>query len=244
MKRDNYKILLFSIISLLLVYIVYFVFYLIDTTDRSRNAMAPSEYDVIIVNNNAQISESSAENPDIYNLACLVIKNISFASDEKYLYIKYKLAGPLPSNIEEITKTKEDELNLIYYKLFFDENYFDLSGNKNPTVFESELVISPYGRKENTETGKITVEGEMIKGGPGHDYIVVRYPYYSILLSQITDFVVFSSFSTVDTLKYPQGLPINHFENYALLADKNPREIKIDLTIKKSEAQEEENIRY
>jgi hypothetical protein len=226
-----------------LVYFIYFIWFVTNQDRLGQSSLAPKKYDVIVLNNNSRANLE--EDPDLYSLPFFIIKNISFATDTEYLYLKYKLAGPLPENLDQLTKKESDHIKSVYYKMYIDENYFDLSGNKNPYFAEAELIMSPFGGKETTESGKIAVKGELIKGGAGYDYLVVRYPYYSLLINQTTDSIVFSSYSGADTLRYPQGYAVHHFENELLAADPdNIRQIKIDLSVKKEEARREEQIRY
>lgn len=245
MNRKLYKTLLVYIYLILLVYFIFFIWLISNKNGLNQSSLAPQKYDVIVQNDNISPKFNTAEDPDIYSLPFFIIKNISFATDTEYLYLKYKLAGPLPDNLEQLTKKENDYIKSIYYKMYIDENYFDLSGNKNPNFAEAELIMSPYGVEEKTESGKVAVKGELIKGGAGYDYLVVRYPYYSLLINQTTNSIVFSSYSGADTLRYPQGFAIHHFENKLLAAEPaNVRQIKIDLSLKKEETKKEEQLRY
>jgi len=245
MKRQYYKIILITICLSSIVYILCFSWWLWDQKRLDKSDLAPNRYDIIATNRNKEYTMIDLSASKEQTLPFLIINSISFATDEQYLYIKYNLDGELPESTKDLPEINNNQVTSINYKLFLDENYFDLSGNKNPGGPEAELLISPYGSTTQTDSSKLNINGELLKGGPGFDYFVVRYAYYALLFNQIGDSVVFSSNSSAVTENYPDGIVLNHFENELLSAQPDlPREIKIDLSLKKSEGQSEENIRY
>lgn len=245
MKRQYYKIILITLYLSSIVYILCFSWWIWDRNRLDKSYLAPDRYDIIAANSNKEYTIIDLSTSKDQDLPFLIINSISFATDDQYLYIKYNLKGELPESIKDFPEINNNKVSSINYKLYLDENYFDLSGNKNPGGPEAELVISPYGSTTQTDNTKLNINGELLKGGPGFDYFVVRYPYYALLFNQIGDKVVFSSNSSAVTENYPDGIVLNYFENDMLSAlPDTPREIKIDLSLKKSEGQSEENIRY
>ncbi len=245
MNRKFYKIILFSLILLAIIYTLCFVWWLYNKDRDDKSSLAPKQYDITIVNYNKEF-EGSSDNPSSpYELPYLKINSISLASDEIYLYIKYKLGGDLPTLTSPLPKYYNDQITSIYYKLYLDENYFDSKGNKNPGGPEAELKISFYGNELDETSNKINVKGELLKGGPGYNYFVVRYPYNQILLNQINKEIVFSSYSTVASSFYPGGASFFHFENPLLAATpSNSKEVRADLSIKVPPSPTIEDTRY
>ncbi len=245
MNRKYYKIILLSLILLAIIYSLCFAWWLNYQKSNDKSSLIPKRYDITIENYN-KLYEGSADNPSSpYELPYIKIKNISFASDKIYLYIKYKLGGNLPDANSPLPKHLNDQINSIFFKLYLDENYFDSKGNKNPGGPEAELLISFYGDKVDEPSNKIHVQGELLKGGPGFDYFVIRYPYNQILLNQNSPEIVFSSYSTVATSFYPSGATFFNFSNPLLAATpQNSKEIKADLSTKISSSPTIEDAKY
>ena len=214
--------------------------------ETNKSHLAPKRYDVSVENFNKEFESGSPSLLSPYELPFLKIKSIFFSSDNEYLYLKFSLGGVLPQTLDDLSSYQNDRINSIIYKLYLDENYFDLAGNKNPGGPEAELKMDFYGNNvDNKNDTRINVKGELLKGGPGKDYFVVRYPYYQLLLSQNDDTVVFSSYASSTSLLYPDGASKFIFSNPLLAATpENSEEIRIDLSIKSSQNSTIENTKY
>ncbi len=212
-------------------------------TDKSH--LAPKTYDITIINYNKEYSNSAYNSSPPYELPYLKIKSLSFATDEQYLFIKFNLGGTLPTSLDDQPLYQNDKIGSVYYDLTLDENYFDLAGNKNPGGPEAELKINFYGDTPDSKDTRISVQGELLKGGPGKDYFVVRYPYYQLLLNQTDKYVVFSSYALVTSELHPDSASMFVFKNPLLAATpENTEEVKVDLSIKTPSSPTIENAKY
>lgn len=231
MAKQYYKILLYSLYIGAAVCLVYLVWsYSLSLKDKSR--LAPKYYDSIIVNENTSYTALRADVP-AYEIPFLRIRSIGFKSDKDYLVLKFQLAGTLPEKASDLPSYGDDKIADASYSLTLDENYFDYSGNKNPGGPEAELKIDFYQKKVSGETNKIQIEGELIKGGPGYDYFVIRYPYSQLLIHQNSAYIVFTAEGFASSNKYQDGVSKSIFKNTALAAtQQNNQEVMLDLSLK------------
>ncbi len=233
MSKKYYRIILYALYSAAIVYAVVFAWTQYNKDKNDLSKYAPTFYDDIIINQNTSFS-ATPSNPNPYEIAFIKIKSIGFYSDSDYVYLKFSLGGTLPESGDDLPTYYDDKITSAVFNMSLDENYFDFLGNKNPPGAESTLRIDVYGnRPAQAQDNKIIVEGELLKGGPGFDYFVVRYPYRDVLFNQIHDYIVFTASSEITSEKYPEGASIYYFENSTLAATKsNNREVKLDLTLK------------
>jgi hypothetical protein len=162
------------------------------------------------------------------------MKSISFGTDKTDLYIKFQLGSKLPSP-DKLPSYHGDKLTGMTYYMDLDENYYDSLGRKNPSGFDSALKISFYGTtEEETDTDRLTIQGQRVAGGPGYDYFVVKFPYEKVLFSQSGPDIVFDAYSLAISEKHRAGASKNAFKNTKLAADgQNTSEIKIPLSLSK-----------
>lgn len=230
MARRYYKIFLMILYLAVFVCIVYLFWrhYAVDVKGKSK--LAPKTYDAIIINQNTTYEDIADSRP--YELPYLRIKNIGFKLDNDFIYLKFQLAGDLPET-KDLPSINGDQIKDVFYTVSMDENYFDYSGHKNPGGPEAKLKLSLYSTSITNDEKKINVEGELIKGGQGFDYFVVRYPYQQLLLNRNSTFIVFTADSNISSIKYPEGVITNKFRNSDLAASKSDNtEILLDLFLK------------
>jgi hypothetical protein len=160
------------------------------------------------------------------------IRSISFGTEGKDLYVRFKLQEKLPATSDEANLfITRDRLKCVTFYLYLFAHYYDNSGKKNPENPDAELKISFYGNEPSlSDSKKISVEGELIEGGPGYNYFLVKYPYRQILLSQNSNRIVFSAYSLVLTNNFPAGIGIFNFQNPLLAIEKDlPTRVGVDL---------------
>lgn len=233
MRKQYYKTLLYFLYSATIICIAYLLWWHFDVQAKDLSRFAPKAYDATIVNQNTAYSGSVSNTGHPYELPYLRIRNIGFYIDNDYFYLRYQLGGTLPKSIDEIPVYDNDHIESIYYTMTLDENYFDYSGNKNPGGPEAELKINFFNNSAIETDNRIDVRGQLLKGGPGYDYFVVRYPYSQLLTNHNSDFVVFTAYANATSTRYPAGASIFEFRNSTLAATpQNDKEILLDLSLK------------
>ena len=233
MSKKYYRIVLYTINLAAIIYVLCFWWWYSNVYTQDKSRLAPKYYDDVIINQNTAYSATD-QNSSPYEVSFMKIKNISFYSNDDFVYLRFVLGGTLPESAKALPKYYGDKLTSIVYNVTLDENYFDLLGNKNPTNPEARLRIDMYGNSPSIDnSGKINVAGELIKGGAGYDYFIVRYPYRDVLFNQRDDYIVFTANSVLTSEKYPDGASVYGFENNDLaITPQNNKEIRIDLSLK------------
>lgn len=186
---------------------------------------------MVVINENTDLSSCCGQSGTPYQIDFVKIKSIGFATDNSDLYIKYNLGGRLPKNLQ---KYNNDQLQGLNFYMNLDENYYSADGSRNALLPEANLIINFYGDdKEPLDSKRVKVDGDLIAGGPGYEYFVVRYPYRKLLVNQNGPYVVFSANSILVSRKYASGASKSMFKNQQYAADKNDSSwIKIPLSLK------------
>lgn len=233
MRKQHYKILLLVLYVAAIASAIYLLWWYLVVLPQDKSRLAPKYYDATIVNQNTDYSKTVSNTGQPYELPYLRIKNIAFFSDPNYLYLRFQLGGTLPSKDRSLPLYDNDQIKDIYYTMTLDENYFDFAGNKNPGGPEAELKINLYSTEAVSKDNRIDVQGELLKGGPGYDYFVVRYPYQQLLMNRNSEFIVFTAYASVTTSRFPAGASSFEFRNSTLAATpQNDREVVVDLSLK------------
>lgn len=232
MSKQYYKIILYSLYIGIIVCAAYLLWWHFSITAKDKSDLAPRYYDATIVNQNTEFYSSPLNHNKPYEIPYLRIKNIGFKADSDFLYLRFQLGGTLPEE-NALPKYDGDQIEQVKYYMSLDENFFDLQGNKNPSGSDAELTMSFFGEGEFEAGNKIRVSGELLKGGPGHDYFVVRYPYQQLLINQNSEFIVFTAKAEVITARHPEGAGVHEFRNSTLAATRNDKsQILLDLSLK------------
>lgn len=208
-------------------------FFATDGTEKKEKIVVP-KMETVIENDVKDWRLCCGQTGSPYQVKFIQIKKISFATDKKYLFVRYDLSGKLPESTEKLPSYNYDKLSGAVYYLNFDLNYFDSEGNKNPANYEAMAEFSFYGKPaEEKNDGRLNVEGELAQGGPGNDYFVVRFPYRQLLFGQTKTEVVFQTWSIAVSKKFRGGASKGLFENKqrAIAAD-DLQNIRVSLQLK------------
>ncbi len=157
--------------------------------------------------------------------------SLSFHSTKDDFLIKIQLAGKLPQT-NKLPQQDGDKLRGLIFYLSIDENYFSANGKKNPGGPDANIKISLYGSdKEIDDDNKIDVGGTLVSGGPGYDYIVVRYPTQELLHYPDQPDLVITAYALATSEIFPSGVSSSEFTSSLMSATKdNHREVRIKLT--------------
>lgn len=191
--------------------------------------------DVTIVNESENWEQTSfAGKSDSCKLPLIKINSVSFGTDKDRLYAKFYLAGTMPVE-RDLPSCSGDKVIAAVYYIDIDENYFDAAGNKNPGGPDAQLKMSFYGHdKDIKPADKISVDGELVAGGPGYDYFVASYPFNEILMYGDNPSLVVSAWSLALSENWTAGVSGYRLKNSSMAAEAtDPTKIKIDLKLKK-----------
>ena len=226
--KNKKTLIIFFFILILILLSMYFLIIKSDKTPQKADIVLP-DMSQKIENENPNYASSPFGSAKPYEIDFIKINSISFGIKDDDLYIKYNLNGILPRE-EDLPSFDGDKIHGAIFYMTLDDNYFDGYGNKNPGGAEAELKMSFYGSDKPTENGnKISVNGELVDGGIGHDYFVAKYRYRELLLNQLGDKVVFTANSVALSKAYSAGASIFYFQNSKKMASSDPNEILIEL---------------
>lgn len=224
---NNWKLIKFFI---LIIVIAMGFYYFKSHPVKSPEKTNIPKPETLIIND----QKDWAPTDDSFRIPFAKILSIGFSTDKNYLYIRYNLGGKLPEKNAEAPKFNQEKLTGLNFYMSLDENYYDHNGQKNSGGSDAELKMSFYGYdKPDNESGKIEIDGQLVAGGPGYNYFVVRFPYKQVLFNQNGQYIVFSSYSMALTRMHTAGASVYDMKNQALAADpQNPNQIKIKLSPK------------
>lgn len=169
-----------------------------------------------------------------YKIDFIKIRSVGFGADAEKLYIRFDLAGKMPTKDETLPKFTDDQVTGAMYYLSLDENYYDGEGFKNPGGPEAYLRIGFYGAEDkDSTTNKIRINGDLVEGGAGYDYFIVSYPYNKVLINQFGSNLVFTATGLAISEKYKAGASRSDLTNKEMMADKDPKEILIKIGLGK-----------
>ncbi|MEI6498918.1 MAG: hypothetical protein WCO23_03070 [bacterium] len=128
-----------------------------------------------------------------YSVDFAKIKMVSFATSRDELFVRFDLGAKLPKSTKKLPHYNgNDQLKSLYFYIDFRTNYFGNDGKINPGQPDVTLDISFYGDDQKVKNNnKINVDGQLVSGGPDHDYFVVKYPYDEVMFNQAKSEMVF-----------------------------------------------------